>query len=102
MGLLCPKLRCLTARQSNTRTGQTVADIAASIGKRLAADAVAARIDGELADVNVVPSGDVALEIITKKAPEALEILRHSASHVLAAAVLKLFPTGAPGRRPGD
>ena len=50
--------------------------------------------------MSAVPGGDVALEIITKQSPEALEILRHSASHVLAAAVLKLFPTARLGVGP--
>ncbi|MBK5273525.1 MAG: threonine--tRNA ligase [Desulfuromonadales bacterium] len=73
--------------------GATVADLAASIGAGLAKAAIAGRIDGELVDVAGVLHEGARVEIITEKSPEALEIIRHSTSHLMAQAVKELFPT---------
>ena len=70
-------------------TGQ---EIAGAIGKRLARDAVAIRVDGELWDLTRSIADDSSVEIITKDAPDGLEILRHDAAHVLAEAVKELWP----------
>src|SRR5882762_10362341 len=67
-------------------------DIAKSIGPRLADDAVVARVNGQLYDLTRPFEGDANLEILTSKHPEALEVYRHSTAHLLAAAVLELFP----------
>ncbi|HLH44489.1 MAG TPA: threonine--tRNA ligase [Bryobacteraceae bacterium] len=67
-------------------------DIARSISPRLADDAIVARVNGELWDLNRSLEGDSKLEILTPKNPEALEVYRHSTAHLLAAAVLELFP----------
>ncbi|BCS54237.1 threonine--tRNA ligase [Geobacter sp. SVR] len=72
--------------------GATVADLAASIGAGLAKAAIAGRIDGGLVDLAAVLSDGAQVEIITEKSPEALEIVRHSASHLMAQAVKELFP----------
>ena len=72
--------------------GATVADLAASIGAGLAKAAIAGRIDGELVDVAAGLHEGARVEIITEKSPEALEIIRHSASHLMAQAVKELFP----------
>ena len=72
--------------------GVTPAEVAASIGRRLAEAAVAASIDGDLVDLNRALEHDAALAVVTAESPEGLEILRHSTSHVLAQAVLDLFP----------
>lgn len=69
----------------------TVAEAAAAIGKRLAADAVAGRVDGRLVDTSHVIDRDCALQIVTRQSPEAQEILRHSAAHILAQAVARLW-----------
>ncbi len=71
--------------------GITPAEVAASIGKRLARDAVATRIDGVLMDLNVPLEQDAALEIVTVGSPEGLEIMRHSVAHIMACAVGRLF-----------
>ncbi|MRR13409.1 TGS domain-containing protein, partial [bacterium] len=72
--------------------GSTVHDVAASIGARLAQAAVAGRIDGRLVDTwTIVPEGS-RVEIVTERDPEALDILRHSAAHMMAEAVKELFP----------
>ncbi len=71
--------------------GATPAQVAASIGKRLARDAVAARVDGALMDLNVPLEQDAELRIITIGSPEGLQIMRHSVGHVMACAVGRLF-----------
>jgi threonyl-tRNA synthetase len=72
--------------------GSTVADAAMAIGPGLARAAVAARADGESADLSRVLRGGERLEILTSRDEEALDILRHSAAHVMAEAVKQLFP----------
>jgi threonyl-tRNA synthetase len=72
--------------------GSRPIDIARSISPRLADAAVVARVNGVLWDLNRPLEGDAALEILTPKNPEALEVYRHSTAHLLAAAVLELFP----------
>ena len=78
--------------------GTTPADIARGISPRLADAALVARIaspnDGEgmLVDLRRPLDGDVKLQILTEKDPDALFVFRHSAAHLLAAAVLELYP----------
>jgi threonyl-tRNA synthetase len=72
--------------------GTAPLDIARSIGQRLADDAIVARVDGNLWDLNRPFEGNAQLQILTSKYPEALEVYRHSTAHLLAAAVLELFP----------
>jgi threonyl-tRNA synthetase len=80
--------------------GSTVLDVAASIGARLAAAAVAGRVDDALVDVAyVVPDGS-SVAIVTENSPEGLHILRHSTAHVMAEAVKDLFPTAEFGIGP--
>ncbi|MHB9004146.1 MAG: threonine--tRNA ligase [Coriobacteriia bacterium] len=80
--------------------GSTVADLAASIGSRLAQAAIAGRVDGDLVDTNHVLADGQSVEIITDRSPEALHILRHSAAHVMAEAVKSLFPEASFGIGP--
>jgi threonyl-tRNA synthetase len=72
--------------------GVTPAEVAASIGRRLAEASVAARVDGTLVDLGRPLESDADVAVVTADSPEGLEILRHSTSHVLAQAVLDLFP----------
>jgi threonyl-tRNA synthetase len=67
-------------------------EIAESIGKNLARDAVAIRVDGELRDLSRSIDRDATIEIITRDSPDGLELLRHDAAHVLAEAVKELWP----------
>src|SRR5258708_6135490 len=67
-------------------------DIAKTIGQRLADAAVVARVNGELVDLTRPIEKDARLEILTAKDPAALEVYRHSTAHLLAAAVLELYP----------
>jgi threonyl-tRNA synthetase len=72
--------------------GVTPGEVAASIGRRLAEAAVAARVDGALIDLGSPVTADAEVAIVTAQTPEGLEILRHSTSHVMAQAVCDLFP----------
>jgi threonyl-tRNA synthetase len=67
-------------------------DIATSIGKSLARDAVAVRVDGELRDLTREVDTDAAVEIVTRDSDDGLELLRHDAAHVMAEAVKELWP----------
>ena len=70
----------------------TVGEVAASIGPGLAKAALAGKVDGQLVDSGFRIGRDAALEIVTDKHPDALDILRHSTAHLLAQAVQRLFP----------
>jgi threonyl-tRNA synthetase len=72
--------------------GTTPLQVAEGIGSRLARDAVAARLDGDLVDLTRPIETNSSLEIVTRKSPEALEVLRHSTAHATAQAVQELFP----------
>ena len=93
--------------------GSTALDVARSISPRLADAAIAAKIssngnpagDGvgsaqELIDLTRPLDQDTKLEILTEKHPEALGVYRHSTAHLLAAAVLELFPETKLGHGP--
>lgn len=68
-------------------------DVAASIGPKLARDAVAAEIDGKVVglDTRLPAEGQVNMRILTAKDPEALGVMRHSCAHVMARAVMRLY-----------
>jgi threonyl-tRNA synthetase len=68
------------------------AEIAASIGPGLAKAAIAIRVDGRVRDLAAPIDHDAAVAIVTRDAPEGLEILRHDAAHVMAEAVKELYP----------
>ena len=70
----------------------TVADVAASIGPGLAKAALGGKVDGRLVDASFLIENDAALEIVTDKHPDALDVLRHSTAHLVAQAVQRLFP----------
>src|SRR5437016_4158304 len=72
--------------------GATVADVAASIGKRLAKDAVAGKVNGKVVDVTAkVPDGS-RVEIVTPKSDLGRDTIRHSTAHLMAMAVQELYP----------
>ena len=68
------------------------AEIAEAIGKGLARNAVAVRVDGELWDLGRDITEDARIEIVTRDSDAGLELLRHDAAHVLAEAVKELWP----------
>jgi threonyl-tRNA synthetase len=78
--------------QQKVPPGTRPIDVANSISPRLAADAIVARVNGEFFDLTRPVETDAQLQILTTKNPEALQVYRHSTAHLLAAAVLELFP----------
>jgi threonyl-tRNA synthetase len=68
------------------------AELAASIGPGLAKSALAVKIDGEMRDLARPIERDAKVSIVTSRDPDALELLRHDAAHVLAQAVQELYP----------
>ena len=80
--------------------GATAKDVAAEIGPGLAKAALAAKADGQVVDLHRPLERDVSLEIITRRSPEALDVLRHSAAHVLATAVRRVRPGAGIGFGP--
>ncbi|MDY0340786.1 MAG: threonine--tRNA ligase [Coriobacteriia bacterium] len=85
----------ITLPDGSTRSvseGASVIDVATAIGPRLAAAAIAGRIDGRMVDVCAPVHDGAQVSIVTERDPEALDLLRHSAAHVMAEAVLELFP----------
>jgi threonyl-tRNA synthetase len=80
--------------------GTTPKDVAEAIGPGLAKAAVAARVDGEVVELGRPLERDVSLEILTRKDPDALAVLRHSAAHVMATAVRQVRPGAGIGFGP--
>jgi len=72
--------------------GTTAAQIAQQISPRLAKEALVARTNGELVDLSRPLDHSTKLSILTAKDPDAVQVFRHSAAHLLAAAVLELYP----------
>ncbi len=70
----------------------TGAEIAASISKRLARDALAMRVDGALRDLATRLDGDARVEIVTRSDDDALALIRHDCAHIMAQAVQELYP----------
>jgi len=79
-------------KQLELTAGATILDVAAEIGPGLAKAALAGRIDGALVDLRAPIREDVALSIVTSKDEAGGEVIRHSAEHVMADAVKRLFP----------
>jgi threonyl-tRNA synthetase len=72
--------------------GTTPLDIAKSISPRLADAALVARVNGDLYDLTRPIETDASIQILTNKDADALQVYRHSTAHLLAAAVLELYP----------
>ncbi len=85
----------ITLPDGSARTlpaGATLRDLAAAIGAGLAKAAIAGKLDGEQVDLSAPLHDGARVEIITEKSPEALELIRHTTSHLMAQAVKQLFP----------
>ncbi|MCK5409493.1 MAG: TGS domain-containing protein, partial [Candidatus Heimdallarchaeota archaeon] len=76
--------------------GATVYDVAQQISPRLAEAAIAAKMNGKLVDLNKKIKEDDKLEILTDKSEDSLHVLNHSAAHIMAGAVVALFPEARP------
>ena len=87
------KISLTDGSQRHMPSGSTAADVAAAIGPGLAKAALAARVGGELRDLNRPLEGDAQLALITARdEADALELVRHDYAHVLAEAVQALWP----------
>ncbi len=73
--------------------GTTAGQLAERIGQGLSKAAVAAKINGQLVDLSTPINGDTAVQIITLKDSEGLEIMRHSCAHIMAEAICSIWPT---------
>ena len=73
-------------------SGTTGLQLAEGISKKLAKNAVAIRVDGEVQSLQLPLPATATVAIITRDQPEALDVIRHSAAHVLADAVKRLRP----------
>ena len=78
--------------QQPVEAGSRPIDIARAVSPRLADAAIVAKVNGELYDLTRPIEKDATVQILTTKDPGALEVYRHSTAHLLAAAVLELFP----------
>jgi threonyl-tRNA synthetase len=72
--------------------GATALDLAGSIGPGLMKNAVAAKLNGEVVDLRLPLLNGATVAIVTKQDKEALDVLRHSAAHLMADAILRVFP----------
>ncbi len=86
------KIKLSDGSQREYDLGITIEHIAKDIGRGFAKNAIAAKVNTELVDLSYVVKGDIDLEVITSKSESSLEILRHSAAHIMAQAVERLFP----------
>ena len=70
----------------------TTREIAESIGRKLAKDAIVGRVDGELVDLDRPIEHDARVEIVTANDPDGLDVIRHSTAHLMAQAVKQIHP----------
>src|SRR5918995_4959293 len=79
-------------KQLEIEPGERARDVAEKVGKRLARDAVVAKLNGNLIDLDAPINGGGEFEVVTGDSPEGLEVLRHSTAHAMAQAILELYP----------
>ncbi|MBD3235819.1 MAG: threonine--tRNA ligase [Candidatus Eisenbacteria bacterium] len=91
-----PKLSLPDGAELVVDAGTPLGEVAARISRRLAKRAVAARLDDRLVDLSLPVCGDAAVRFLTCDDPEGLEVFRHSSAHLLAEAVVELFPDALP------
>ncbi len=89
-------LRLPDGSEISVPAGTTALQVAEQIGKRLARDAVVAKLDGELVDLTRPLDRSGEFRILTFDDPEGREVYWHSTAHVMASAVVKLFPKAKP------
>jgi len=81
-------------------SGTSILEATEAIGPRLAEEAVAALVDDELRDLREDLNEDCSLTLVTRESPQAVEVLRHTTSHIMAQAVKRLFPEAKLGIGP--
>src|SRR3712207_6547586 len=79
-------------KQLEIEPGEKARDVAEKVGKRLARDAVVAKLDGELIDLEAPLNGGGDFEVVSSDSSEGLEVLRHSTAHAMAQAIVELYP----------
>ncbi len=79
-------------RELEVVSGEKARDVAEKIGARLARDALVAKLDGEVVDLDAPVDGAEEFEVVTKDSPEGLYVLRHSTAHAMAQAILEFYP----------
>ena len=79
-------------KQLEIEPGEKARDVAEKIGKRLARDAVVAKLDGRLIDLDAPLDVGGDFEVVTSDSSEGLEVLRHSTAHAMAQAIVELYP----------
>ena len=85
-------VRLPDGRELAVEPGDKARDVAERIGKRLARDAVAAKVDGRVVDLDAPVDGGGLFEVVTKDSEDGLEVLRHSTAHAMAQAITELYP----------
>src|ERR687883_448277 len=85
-------VRLPDGKELEVQHGEKARDVAAQIGPRLLRDAVVAKLNGELIDLDAPINGGGDFEVVTRGSPEGLYVLRHSTAHAMAQAVLELYP----------
>ncbi len=85
-------VRLPDGKELEIEPGERARDVAERIGPRLARDAVVAKLDGRLVDLDAPLDAGGEFEIVTSNSSEGLEVLRHSTAHAMAQAILELYP----------
>jgi threonyl-tRNA synthetase len=86
------QLRLPDGQEKSMPSGITGQEVAEKIGSRLAKDALAIKLDGQLQDLTIPVDHSAAIEVVTFKSPEGRDVYWHSTSHLMAHAVKQLFP----------
>jgi threonyl-tRNA synthetase len=85
-------VRLPDGKELEIEPGAKARDVAERIGPRLLRDAVVAKLDGKLVDLDAPLNGGGEFEVVTRDSAEGLEVLRHSTAHAMAQAILELYP----------
>ena len=85
------KVKLIDGCMKEIEEGSNGYSLAASISKKLAKEAIAAKINGKLVDLNHGLKNDDKVEIITADSEDGIEIIRHSTAHVMAQAVKRIY-----------
>nr|MDQ3386545.1 TGS domain-containing protein [Actinomycetota bacterium] len=85
-------VRLPDGKQLEIESGERARDVVEKIGPRLARDAVVAKLNGDLIDLDAPLNGGGDFEVVTKDSPEGLYVLRHSTAHAMAQAITELYP----------
>lgn len=85
-------VRLPDGREIEVKPGDRARDVTEQIGSRLLKDAVVARLDGKLIDLDAPVDSGGEFEVVTKDSDEGMEVIRHSTAHAMAQAVMELYP----------